>query len=244
MVSFDKDNGNDRQPIDYGYMEDELNLTSVNSSIQQQMVSLHCSSMLLMRIWPPISAQGPTPALVPSVPAFAPVTNLAPSFSTQAKNSQESLIQLALTNPHLAQLLIQQQQQHQQQQSISQQMSQSLPFALPAAPIVQPVPPPNPVPNHMSVPPSPSKAFWLPHPVSCYEFCDWYKVNVADKVKLNMLEFIPGKCEIKALGWEDWQEVAKFSKLGWGQFLMKHKQFIEDVASGGWELSGVESVGN
>ena len=26
--------------------------------------------------------------------------------------------------------------------------------------------------------------------------------------------------------------------------LMKHKQFVEDVASGGWELSGVESVGN
>ena len=56
--------------------------------------------------------------------------------------------------------------------------------------------------------------------------------------------FVPDEREIEALGEEDWQEVAMFFKLGWGRFLTKHKQFMADVASGGWELSGAESVGN
>jgi hypothetical protein len=48
VVSVDKDNGNDGQPIDYGYTEDELNSTSANLSIRQQIVSLRCSSKLPM----------------------------------------------------------------------------------------------------------------------------------------------------------------------------------------------------
>jgi hypothetical protein len=123
-------------------------------------------------------------------------------------------------------------------------MSQPVHFTLPAAPLVLPPPPANPVPNHVSAPPSPSKTLRLSRPVSCREFCDRYEVSAADEEKLNTLEFVPGEREIETLGREDWQEVAKFSKLGWGRFHTKHKQFIADMASGGWELSGAESVGN
>jgi hypothetical protein len=47
VAPVDEDDGNDGQPIDYGYTEDELNATSANLSIRQQMVSLHCSSKLI-----------------------------------------------------------------------------------------------------------------------------------------------------------------------------------------------------
>jgi hypothetical protein len=216
------------------------------ATLEQPPTSVHF--LEASRIQPPTSAHAPAPALAPSVAVLAPATNIASYLPTQATNSQDGLIQLALTNPHLTQLLIQQQQQQQQsifqQLPFFQQMPQPLPFASPAAPLVQPAPPSNPVPNHVSAPPSPSKAFRLPHPVSCREFCDRYNISAADEEKLNTLEFIPGEREIEALGREDWQEVAKFSKLGWGRFLAKHKQFMADVASGGWELSGAESVGN
>src|ERR1700683_1849452 len=144
-----------------------------SATLEQPPTSVHF--LEASRIWPPTSAHALVPALAPSVPALASATNVASNLPTQATNSQDSLIQLALTNPHLAQLLIQQQQQ--QQQSIFQQMPQSLPFAPPPAPLAQPAPPPNPVPNHVSAPPSPSKPFILPHPVSCREFCDRYNVS-------------------------------------------------------------------
>ena len=48
MAPVDEDDGNNGQPIDYRYTEDELNATSANLSIRQQMVSLHCSSKLIM----------------------------------------------------------------------------------------------------------------------------------------------------------------------------------------------------
>ena len=170
------------------------------ATLEQPPTSVHFSEA--SRIRPPTSAQAPAPALVPSVPALAPATNVASNLPTQATNSQDSLIQLALTNPHLAQLLIQQQQQQSifQRLPFFQQMPQPLPFTPPAAPLAQPAPPPNPVPNHVSAPPSPSKAFRLPCPISCHEFCDRYGVSAADKEKLNTLEFVPGEREIEALG--------------------------------------------
>jgi hypothetical protein len=126
-----------------------------------------------------------------------------------------------------------------QNAQLLQQLPPVPPIAPPAPPIAPPAPPiapPNPSPGRISAPPSPSKTFRLTRPISSREFCDRYNISAADEAKLSKLEFVPGEREIEALGREDWQDEAKFSKLGWGRFLTKHKQFIADVMSGAWDL--------
>jgi hypothetical protein len=108
------------------------------------------------------------------------------------------------------------------------------------APLAQPAAPQSPGPRQISAPSSPSKIFRLANPVSSRDFCDRYDISAADEAKLGKLEFVPGEREIEALGREDWQDKAKFSKLGWGRFLTKHKQFVADVMSGAWDLSAAD----
>lgn len=155
------------------------------------------------------------------------------------------ILQLAMTNPALAQLILQQQQQQPQQifpqlpyfQALAQHPIplQQLPVnTAPVAPPI-PIPVPAPVPSHASAPPSP-KAFRIPRIITCHDFCERYEVNDADEEKLNILDFDPGELGIVKLSREDWQGQGKFSKLGWDRFLKKHKVFVADVLAGAWDL--------
>lgn len=152
------------------------------------------------------------------------------------------LLQLALTNPALAQLFLQQQQQSHQPSQYPYFQHQpafisaapapapaiSMHVPLPAAPLPIPV-------QSATVPSSPTKSVQLPQPVSCHNFCEKYAVSEADEAKLDKLEFIPGDKGIERLGREDWHDEAGFSKLGWERILRKHKEFLGDVVKGLWD---------
>ena len=66
------------------------------------------------------------------------------------------------------------------------------------------------------------------------EFCKKYDIDDIDKERLEKLRFIPGDRRVDQLGREDWHDDPGFSKLGWEDFLLKHKTFIRDVKADGW----------
>src|SRR5882762_10163788 len=122
------------------------------ATLEQPPTSVHFSEG--QKIRPPAASTSVVPA---------PVTNALPStpmtLPNQATDSQALILQLALTNPALAQLILQQQQQQQQQQHLlffqNAQHSMLLPqqpptqpaallaqpLTQPAAPLAQPVAP-------------------------------------------------------------------------------------------------------
>jgi len=141
---------------------------------------------------------------VPLLPAPAPVLAQSPAI-----NWQGLLLQLALTNPALAQFFLQQPQLPQQQLLLLQPFLQlqlqiqprvavaAMPniVSLPAAAgiLVLSCSAPN------TAPPSPAKPIRLSQAVSCHDFCDRYEVSPGDEVKLDKLEFVPGDRGIEKL---------------------------------------------
>lgn len=82
---------------------------------------------------------------------------------------------------------------------------------------------------------SPGVAITLPRPISYEEFTAFYKLPESDITKLETLEVRLGDRAVEGLQREDWHGEANFSKLGWGRFLVAHRQFIKDVLSGVWD---------
>jgi len=72
---------------------------------------------------------------------------------------------------------------------------------------------------------SPSNVMNLPCPILLEEFCLHYEISESDKDKLALLEVCLGDCTVEKLESEYWKEVS-FSWLGWGRFLIAHKQFV------------------
>jgi hypothetical protein len=182
------------------------------------------------RIQPPASAAVLASIPVPQFPITAPT-----------QSSQDLLLQLAISNPALAQLFL-----HQQNNQLMVPAPQYIPapiltpssapelhISAPSAPTLASMP--------QSAPPSPSKAIKLPRPVSTREFCNRYSISASDETKLDLLEFIPGDRGVEKLGREEWHGVGTFSKLAWDRFLSKHREFLADIVKGVWDSDTVVS---
>ena len=135
---------------------------------EQLLVSIHFSEK--QHIHPSVVA----PVLIPA--------------QSPATNPQGLLLQLALTNPALAQLFLQQPQLPQQQllqlQLFLQPLSIQPQLALAPIPSVIPLPAVAGIsacPGLTRAPPSPIKLICLPQPVSCHDFCDSYEISPADE---------------------------------------------------------------
>lgn len=163
------------------------------------------------RIHAPASAAVLAPIPVPQFPIAAPT-----------QSSQDLLLQLAISNPALAQLFLRQQNnqlmvpapQYIPAPILAPSSASGLHISVPSAPTLASMP--------KSAPSSPSKAIKLPRPVSTREFCNRYSISASDETKLNMLEFIPGDRGVEKLGREEWHGVGTFSKLAWNNFLLNH----------------------
>ncbi|KAF8209767.1 hypothetical protein K438DRAFT_1959998 [Mycena galopus ATCC 62051] len=151
----------------------------------------------------------------PSIAAPLPVAPLLPQHGPNpTPSSTDKILEL------LAMSMTMQQQQYNQPQH------QPIPMTLPPVRVTPSNPSPIP-----SAPPSPVK---LAHrAISLAEFCTYYDIEQHFE-KLEKLEYEPGDGGIITLGWDDWQQVAGFSKLAWDKVLSKHKQFVKDIQAGVW----------
>lgn len=87
-----------------------------------------------------------------------------------------------------------------------------------------------------SAPSSPPK-LTLKHHISLEEFCACFGISDEDLARLAKLSFVPGDRRFHALEREEWQGFGGFSKIGWEDFLLKHKEFVREVKDGNprWE---------
>jgi len=205
----------------------ELHQVRNTADIEKPPTSRHFAED--QRIHAPASTAVLAPVPVPQFPISAPT-----------QYSQDLLLQLAISNPALAQLFLQQNNQlmvpapqYIPAPILAPASAPGLHISVPSAPTLASVP--------KSAPPSPSKAIKLPRPVSTHEFCNWYSISASDETKLNLLEFIPGDRGVEKLGREEWHGVGTFSKLAWDRFLSKHRDFLADIVKGVWDDDTVVS---
>ncbi|KIM83336.1 hypothetical protein PILCRDRAFT_88172 [Piloderma croceum F 1598] len=183
-------------------------LVQNKATLESPPVSTHFSEA--HRIQPPAVAH-PLPILGAQVAPTPIATPIAPG-------SHDLLLQLAITNPMLAQLILQQQQQ---------QLIPAMPAPLH----------PNPaVPAPISAPSSPAVVLRLPRPITLHEFCEHYRISTIDEAKLEKLKYMPGDKNVEKLKCEDWQGFAGFAKLGWDKIVGHHRQFVHDVIGGLWDV--------
>lgn len=63
-------------------------------------------------------------------------------------------------------------------------------------------------------------------------FCERYSISPIDHERLSKLEVeIGDAAALESLEREDWVAVG-FTKLAWGRFLEKHRQFLRDAKDG------------
>lgn len=90
------------------------------------------------------------------------------------------------------------------------------------------------IPAHTTSPAPTSPA---PRPVhrqvTLDEFSAHYSISLADRERLDKLEYCPGDA-LEKLDREDWQGQAGFSKLAWCRMLDVHRTFMRDVKQGIW----------
>lgn len=150
------------------------------------------------------------PVLAPTPIQAAP----APHVSIPAASSNNLMIQLAMTNPTLAQLLLQQQLQQcdpPQYQPHPYVYYPPNPPQINPNPIIPVIALSTPLP---ATPLSPAAVFKLPRIITLHEFCEHFLINTIDKAKLEKLTYKPGNKNVVKLDREEWQGFTGFAKLG------------------------------
>jgi hypothetical protein len=175
------------------------------------------------RIQPPkIPIKEPETIIVPPPPVTAlAIPPPAPSATAAPATGTSSLLELVMLN------MLQAQAQNQAHFSA---------FGYPHLPAsgVQPSSIPIAIPTHTTSPVPTSPGPKPVHPrVSLDEFCTHYSISLADRERLDKLEYCPGDA-IEKLDREDWQGEAGFSKLAWCRMLDVHRTFMRDVKRGVW----------
>jgi hypothetical protein len=190
------------------------------ATLENPPVSTHFSEA--HQIWPPTATSAACPLSVLGAQAALTPAPSAASAPSTAPTSHKLLLQLAITNPVLSQLILQQQQNQPFQQPVPAVQVLHHPIAA--------------VPTPISAPSSPAIMLRLPCLISLHEFCERYGINTVDEAKLEKLEYAPGDKNVEKLKHEDWQGFAGFAKLGWDQIVGHHRWFVYDVISGLWDV--------
>jgi hypothetical protein len=153
---------------------------------------------------PPVTAPPPTPSATTAAPTTSSLLELVMLNMLQTQAQNQAHFG-AFGYPHLPQA--------------SSGVQPSTPIAIPAR-TTSPVPTsPGPKPVHPKV--------------SLDEFCTHYSISLADRERLDKLEYCPGDA-IEKLDREDWHGEAGFSKLAWCRMLDVHRTFMRDVKKGVW----------
>jgi hypothetical protein len=159
---------------------------------------------------------------LPGPPALA-IPPPAPSATTAPATS--SLLELVMLN------MLQTQAQTQAQAQAHFSAFGGYPH-LPASGVQPPTPIAIPARTASPIPASPGPKPVHPQ-VSLNEFCAHYSISLADRERLDKLEYCPGDA-LEKLDREDWQGEAGFSKLAWCRMLDVHRTFMRDVKRGVW----------
>lgn len=75
--------------------------------------------------------------------------------------------------------------------------------------------------------------------LSLAEFCAHYEINELDRVKLVVLEYVPGNPDIERAPKEEWQDRAGFAFVSWERFLRRHRRYCKERSEGVWDVTAV-----